>query len=284
MKKKITTIVAAVMMMAASAVSVFALPSNMSGVQDANTADENGARIIVIDIDTVETAVEEYDAATTDEEKEAVIQSAVQTYKEYLQSEITERGGVELTDEQLDEVAQIVMRTSIEANATTSSVTDSTALTQTVIELLAAAVNTTANDVAKELEEQGLVMATTFFNITEEGEVEKVDGGYNVRAYVTLPEDQEFKVLHYSVVRGVWELLDASYEDGILTFFMEDFSPAAIFTVPSDTTTTTTTTTDSTSTTSPKTGVQSTWIGFMAGAAALLTVSGFAVKKSRKKA
>lgn len=147
---------------------------------------------------------------------------------------------------------------------------------------------------------KGQTLVTGFVDVTADGAKTNADGSYTVTLNVVLPAGaKDVKVLHYSTERQVWEVLTADAFDvkaGTVTVTFKDLSPAAILAAVVNTTGTTTTNgtaTNSGSTTangsattasavSPKTGVESTWMGFMAAAVVLLGVSALAFRKSKR--
>ena len=86
------------------------------------------------------------------------------------------------------------------------------------------------------------------------------------------------RILHYSTVRSLWEIVipsDVNYEDKEITAAFEDLSPIVVLADVDETA-------DVAEGTSPKTGVTSDWGLYMAGAVVLFGAAG--VVYSRKRA
>lgn len=142
-----------------------------------------------------------------------------------------------------------------------------------------------APELADELE--GKSMATPFFDLTEiNGGVKDADGNYVVTLSIpTLTEAMtNVKVLHYSTVRNVWEIITPSnvdYTNKSLTAAFQDLSPVAVI---GDVDESKVNDTDTNAVgTSPKTGVASSWMMF-AGVAVVLLAVGTVLVKGKKNA
>lgn len=142
-----------------------------------------------------------------------------------------------------------------------------------------------APELVAELE--GKSMATPFFDIKAIGEgMKDADGNYVVTMSVpTLTEAMtDVKVLHYSTVRNVWEVITPSnvdYENKALTAAFKDLSPVAVI---GDVDESKANNADTEAVgTSPKTGVSSSWMMF-AGAAVVLFAVGTVLVKGKKNA
>lgn len=135
-----------------------------------------------------------------------------------------------------------------------------------------------AADLVSELE--GKSMVTEFFDLIPiNGGIKDADGNYVVT--ISVPSlttaATNVKILHYSEVRDVWEIItpsDVNYTNKTITATFQDLSPVAII-ADVDTSSTSTTTTTTTTTTSPKTGVASDWSLYV-GAAVVLAAAGVA--------
>lgn len=129
---------------------------------------------------------------------------------------------------------------------------------------------------------EGKSMATPFFDLTEiNGGVKDADGNYVVILSVpTLTEAMtDVKVLHYSTVRNVWEVITPSsvdYENKALTVAFQDLSPVAVI-GNVDESKVNNADTEAVGT-SPKTGVPSSWMMFVGAAVVLLEVGTVLVK------
>lgn len=135
----------------------------------------------------------------------------------------------------------------------------------------------TLESIAEQAEElktelQGKTLVTKFFDLTPvDGGVKTEDGKYKVTFTVpNLTESlKNVKLLHYSTVRNVWEVItpsDVNYTNKQITAEFTDLSPVAVIAEKIGTAADSTT---STSGTAPKTGVSSDW-GLYAGASVLL--------------
>lgn len=150
----------------------------------------------------------------------------------------------------------------------------------TTLEDFAKDIEETYPEVAKELE--GKSMLTKFFDLIPiNGGIKTEDGKYLVT--LSVPQLTEacknVKVLHYSTVRKVWEVItptDVNYANKQITVEFEDLSPVAIIADVDASQTTDSTTAG----TSPKTGVNSDWMLWM-GAAVLFGLGAVVFKKSR---
>lgn len=295
MRKELLGVATAMVLTVTSAASVFALGSYQGGV----TSGTEGITVTKVTVN--QSTVDDYADATTDEDKDAAISSAAAQYSVTLIGEaekIATENGTTLTTEQyasLEKACKIIAEATLEAETTEADAASSTSYANKVIEILTASGDTTAIAAAEALKNSGSVVATDFYDLNGDNATANENGSYTVSLKTELPSNtKEVKILHYSVTRGEWEVLTGTYSNGVVTFDMEDFSPASIFTVLTDettstttgtttsTTTSTTTTSTSTTTTSPKTGVESTWMIYIAGAAVLLTISTYVVKKGKK--
>lgn len=129
---------------------------------------------------------------------------------------------------------------------------------------------------------QGKTLVTKFFDLVPiDGGVKTEDGKYKVTFTVpNLTEAlKDVKLLHYSTVRNVWEVItpsDVNYESKQITAEFEDLSPVAVIATKSGAGDSAT----SGSGTSPQTGVGSDWGIYVSAAVVLL---GAAVVLGRKK-
>lgn len=138
-------------------------------------------------------------------------------------------------------------------------------------------------DLAPELkpELEGKVMLTKFFDLAPIGDgVKTEDGKYLVSLTVSSLTEQmsEVKLLHYSTVRNVWEIVaptNVDYTNKEITAAFEDLSPVAVIAKVNATS-------DSSIGTSPKTGMTSIWMLWMGAALILASGSVLAYRQVRK--
>lgn len=139
---------------------------------------------------------------------------------------------------------------------------------------------------AQEIE--GKSMVTQFFDLVPiNGGVQTEDGKYI--ATISVPSLTEamtnVKILHFSTERLVWEVIDptdVNYTNKQITAEFQDLSPVAVI---ADIDESKAAGTDTTGTgIAPKTGVDSTWGVYAAGAVVLLGAAGVASAIGRKRA
>ncbi len=137
-------------------------------------------------------------------------------------------------------------------------------------------------------EVEGKSMVTQFFDLVPiNGGVQTEDGKYI--ATISVPSLTEamtnVKLLHFSTERLVWEIIDptdVNYTNKQITAEFQDLSPV---TVIADVDESAAAGTDTTGTgIAPKTGVESTWGVYAAGAVVLLGAAGAAFVIGRKRA
>ena len=134
-----------------------------------------------------------------------------------------------------------------------------------------------APELAADLEDKSMI--TPFFDlIAVNGGVKDADGNYVVTLSVpTLTEAvTDVKVLHYSTVRNVWEVITPSnvdYENKALTAAFQDLSPVAVIGNVDESKVNNADT--AAVGTSPKTGATSSWMMFGGAAVVLLAVGRF---------
>lgn len=137
-----------------------------------------------------------------------------------------------------------------------------------------------APELAADLEDKSMI--TPFFDlIAVNGGVKDADGNYVVTLSVpTLTEAvTDVKVLHYSTVRNVWEVITPSnvdYENKALTAAFQDLSPVAVIGNVDESKVNNADT--AAVGTSPKTGAASSWMMFGGAAVVLLAVGTILVK------
>lgn len=137
-------------------------------------------------------------------------------------------------------------------------------------------------EMAPELEEElaEKEMLTPFFDLKAvDGGVKTESGKYQVTFSVpALTENvEDVAVLHYSTVRNIWEIIDASYADKEVTAEFEDLSPVAVIAKVD-----TTNVSDSVVGTSPKTGIQSGWLLWIGAAGVFAAVSIVSYRRIKK--
>ena len=137
-------------------------------------------------------------------------------------------------------------------------------------------------------EVEGKSMVTQFFDLIPiNGGVQTEDGKYI--ATISVPSLTEamtnVKILHFSTERLVWEIIeptDVNYTNKQITAEFQDLSPVAVI---ADIDESKAAGTDTTGTgIAPKTGVDSTWGVYAAGAVVLLGAAGVASAIGRKRA
>lgn len=137
-------------------------------------------------------------------------------------------------------------------------------------------------------EVEGKSMVTQFFDLIPiNGGVQTEDGKYI--ATISVPSLTEamtnVKILHFSTERLVWEIIepnDVNYTNKQITAEFQDLSPVAVI---ADIDESKAAGTDTTGTgIAPKTGVDSTWGVYAAGAVVLLGAAGVAFAIGRKRA
>lgn len=145
-----------------------------------------------------------------------------------------------------------------------------------------------AKDVADAI--TGKKFLTGFFDIhAEKGAVKNADGSYTVQ--LNVPEltnaMTSIQILHYSTVRGTWEIVEVSavdYNNKVLTATFKDLSPATIViakTASGKTVVSTNKTAQKAAKTAPKTGASTNYMVWLVAAMAFI---GAAFAVSRKKA
>lgn len=142
-----------------------------------------------------------------------------------------------------------------------------------------------APDLAPEVEGKELV--TPFFDLKPiDGGIQTEDGRYQVM--LSVPSLTEFmtdvRLLHYSVERGMWEIItpqNVDYTGRRIEAIFDDLSPVAVI-ANVDESAAAETVAGSAAGTSPKTGVAGSWMAW-AGAAVVLAAAGvLAYRRSRK--
>ena len=158
------------------------------------------------------------------------------------------------------------------------AVNEGTTDLQTMIEEL-------APDLASEVE--GKEMVTPFFDLKPiNGGIQLEDGRYRVMLSVPILTQfmRDVRLLHYSVVRGVWEIItpeNVDYTNRRIEAIFDDLSPVAVI-ANVDESAAAETVTGSASGTSPKTGMTDGWMVW-AGAAVVLAAAGvLTYRKARK--
>lgn len=158
------------------------------------------------------------------------------------------------------------------------AVNEGTTDLQTMIEEL-------APDLASEVE--GKEMVTPFFDLKPiNGGIQLEDGRYRVMLSVPILTQfmRDVRLLHYSVVRGVWEIItpeNVDYTNRRIEAIFDDLSPVAVI-ANVDESAAAETVTGSASGTSPKTGMTDGWMAW-AGAAVVLAAAGvLTYRKARK--
>lgn len=158
------------------------------------------------------------------------------------------------------------------------AVNEGTTDLQTVIEEL-------APDLAPEVE--GKETVTPFFDLKPiNGGIQLEDGRYRVMLSVPILTQfmRDVRLLHYSVVRGVWEIItpeNVDYTNRRIEAIFDDLSPVAVI-ANVDESAAAETVTGSASGTSPKTGMTDGWMAW-AGAAVVLAAAGvLTYRKARK--
>lgn len=132
-------------------------------------------------------------------------------------------------------------------------------------------------------------MVSQFFDLTPiNGGVQTADGNYVVTISVpSLTEAMtDVKLLHFSTERLVWEVInptDVNYTNKQITAEFQDLSPVAVIAKVDESKAASTTDTTGTGV-APKTGVESTWAVYAAGAVVLLGAAGAAFVIGRKRA
>lgn len=140
-------------------------------------------------------------------------------------------------------------------------------------------------DLAPELKDvlTDKTMVTPFFDLVPiNGGIKTADGKYLVTLSVpTLTEGMtDVKLLHYSTVRSVWEIVEptkvdfASHE---ITAEFEDLSPVAVIANTDNAAAT-----DTVKGTSPQTGMSSTWMVWLGAAVVLAAAGAVTYRKARK--
>lgn len=151
-----------------------------------------------------------------------------------------------------------------------------------------------AKEAAQKLE--GKTILTPFFDIENSGDAVKgSDGKYSVTLSVPelTNEVQSVQILHYSTERGVWEVIDATFDLNAKTITgkFQDLSPATIAVVlktkssagtAANAAQTTAKTAAATTATAPVTGVSTNYVAWLVAALALAAAG--AVMFRRKKA
>lgn len=143
-----------------------------------------------------------------------------------------------------------------------------------------------APDLAKELEGKSLI--TKFFDLKPiNGGIKTADGKYLVTLSVPALTEAatNVKLLHYSTERGLWEIVtptDVDYSNKQITAEFLDLSPVAVIADVDESKATGTT--GSTTGTSPKTGVDSQWGAYLAGAVVFAGIAVIALRKTKKTA
>lgn len=133
-----------------------------------------------------------------------------------------------------------------------------------------------APELAAELE--GKDMVTPFFDLSPvNGGVLTEDGKYRVMLSVPVLTNlmRNVRLLHYSVVRNVWEIItpeNVDYTNRRIEAIFDDLSPVAVI-ADVDAASSSDTVTGSAQGTSPKTGMTDIWM-LWAGAAVVLTAAG----------
>lgn len=158
------------------------------------------------------------------------------------------------------------------------AVNEGTTDLQTVIEEM-------APDLAPEVE--GKEMVTPFFDLRPiNGGIQLEDGRYRVMLSVPILTQfmRDVRLLHYSIARGVWEIItpeNVDYTNRQIEAIFDDFSPVAVI-ANVDESAAAETVTGSAEGTSPKTGMTDSWMVW-AGAAVVLAVAGTLMyRRSRK--
>ena len=158
------------------------------------------------------------------------------------------------------------------------AVNEGTTDLQTMIEEL-------APDLASEVE--GKEMVTPFFDLRPiNGGIQLEDGRYRVMLSVPILTQfmRDVRLLHYSIARGVWEIItpeNVDYTNRRIEAIFDDFSPVAVI-ANVDESAAAETVTGSASGTSPKTGMTDGWMAW-AGAAVVLAAAGvLTYRKARK--
>lgn len=136
----------------------------------------------------------------------------------------------------------------------------------------------------------GKQFLTGFFDIyAENGAKKNEDGTYTVQLNVPELDDTmtTIQILHYSTVRGTWELIEVSavdYKNKLVTATFKDLSPATIViakTASGKTVVSTNKTAQKAAKTAPKTGASTNYVVWLIAAMAFI---GAAFAVSRKKA
>lgn len=158
------------------------------------------------------------------------------------------------------------------------AVNEGTTDLQTVVEEL-------APDLVPEVE--GKEMVTPFFDLRPiNGGIQLEDGRYRVMLSVPILTQfmRDVRLLHYSIARGVWEIItpeNVDYTNRQIEAIFDDFSPVAVI-ANVDESAAAETVTGSAEGTSPKTGMTDSWIVW-AGAAVVLAAAGtLTYRRSRK--
>ena len=141
-------------------------------------------------------------------------------------------------------------------------------------------------DLVGELEGKSLI--TKFFDLKPiNGGTKTADGKYLVTLSVPALTEAatDVKLLHYSTDRNLWEVVtptDVNYTNKQITAEFIDLSPVAVIADVDESKVTGTS--GSATGTAPKTGVDSQWGAYIAGAAVLFGISAMALRRNKKTA
>lgn len=143
-----------------------------------------------------------------------------------------------------------------------------------------------APELAGELEGKSLI--TKFFDLKPvNGGVKTADGKYLVT--ISVPELTEaltnVRLIHYSTERSLWEIVtptDVNYKNKQITAELIDLSPVAVIADVDESKAAGTSESAAGTGIAPKTGVDSQWGVYMAGAAVLLGISAIIFRRNKK--
>lgn len=128
-------------------------------------------------------------------------------------------------------------------------------------------------------------MVTPFFDLSPiNGGIQTDDGRFLVTLSVPTLTSlmRDVMLLHYSTVRGVWELItpeDVDYSNRQITAIFDDLSPVAVI---ANTEASSSADADTATGTSPKTGLADSWMMWAAAAAVLAAAGALTYRKARQ--
>lgn len=180
----------------------------------------------------------------------------------------------EATPESFSDVQEAVPEVYEEIMAVNEGTTD----LQTMIETL-------APELIQEIEDKEMV--TPFFDLKPiNGGIQLEDGRYRVMLSVPILTQfmRDVRLLHYSVARGVWEIItpeNVDYTNRRIEAIFDDFSPVAVI-ANVDESAAAETVTGSTEGTSPKTGMTGNWMTWVVAAVVLAAAGTWTYRRSKK--